>query len=973
MQKWINNGFIALYFLLTSQLLASELSIPLPRNINQDSQGFIWVGTQSHAIRYDGHKQIALAKNIGYINKIISDEQTVYIAGSKAIVAVDKQLNEHRIFTAKSDSDILSVVLHKQVLYVVTQKQLYKISSPSIKPSTTGIMTYSDISSSNIVSIADNICFVSNDKLLRCLDGTPENKLTIKLHLPEKMLTVIKHNRRVYMNSKNSVYELSSGDYRLNQLAEFKDNKLGKMSAALKSEQLWLMVNNKPVLVSSRNAKPIIHNFNREKKGRVASIFQSTDGTLWLASSKLEIIPETSVSISKIKGLDSTSGMAWLINPLGMHVLDVGGVSELFTGELENTLESEPLQHINDVAKGHIYAAAVVNSSVWYGGFHGLFRSDISMRDIENFSHLIANKTVQCIRKVTDNLIAVCVANVGVYLINQDTQQTTLAFSDDSISSIVDVLTIDGDINNSWLATDSGVYRYENNKLTHYLPNSHAIRLTSIGNQLFVATLDDGLFSIEPHGSAVTISNIVLPGLGDRINDIAIVNDVLSITTGIGIATYHVKTKKVSTWPLGKSVGRIRPYSDNKAITADGELVAWPNTIESKLFSGKIILSSFMVNGEQQPLSKVVADGSYVEFSISTSNYNNVSHHLFKIKINDNPWSAFSDTNHVAFLPKSGENIVKIKALVSGVIEHEFSFKTEVPWFASTLAKVVYCLLMLSAVAFSLKLFVNNRRNFIALANDYSEKVELLKTENGAKQLDWMAANLSTEKMYRSRLRNIVEVLNKEQDDFISRLKIKEDKKIELDYSPLFDKLAKVQALLQISQVEEANKVLLDIEQHVHVSLSMMAPSVLLDNDLVATVQRLIASLQYKKLFYNINLEHVGVVSCDDIHAKQAYSAVYKSIYELLTHLTDHTDAIAVELSIENTDDLLTVECLVKDYQFKKQEFSKSNLGLYQAKVLVQHFKGEFTISPSDEKGSVILMTVPLSTQTNDTPKALTM
>jgi len=934
--------------LFTCNLVAGELSITLPFTITQDPHGFIWVGTQTHALRYDGHKKIKVAADIGYINRIITTNNTTYISGDKAIVAIDQQLNQQTIYTAKHDNNIVDLTLHKNKLYALQQSKLTQLSSLSGEVTTKQVLSFKRSTRGFVASNNNQVCIVIHAKQYQCIDDSPENKPSETLYFPDTVVSMINHSNKLYFSTKHALYVKASPTDDLILVANFSNQNLSVIAAANQPNHLWLMVNSQPILFNIANKKIIEHNFVRNNQSKVMSIFQSSDSTLWLAANKLEKIAKSDLNIKKITGLNNTSGMAWLMgNSIFSTVFDIKGAYKLNT----KTFEAAPLKHVNDVTKGYWYAAHETNFNTWVGGYYGLFENDYRFSEITNRSNLIAKQPVQCIRQVTFETIAVCVDKVGVYLINTNSYESKLVIANDDLGSVVDVLPINEKINQAWIATDRGVFYYNNKNLAQYLPESHVIRLATNKDTLMVATLDDGLFSLTKHGKAINIEKISLPSLGLRINDIKFYKKNLYVTTSLGIAKYNTETKQVNTWPLNKSVGRINEDFNNfNAISTNGELITWANNIQKEAtFKSNILISDFSVNGINKPLAELISDGSYIELRVSTNDYSNPEHHEFRMKVNNNPWSDFSDNNTIGFLPKLGINTIKIEANANMHLSRTFTFTVIIPWYLSRWAIALYFVFFLACIFKVIGVYVGVRREIVALNDQHFKDIELINSKHSKDQ------QLAKQAHKRS-LKRGFEKMHKRQDNFFAELSMRKHHKTDLDYKSICADIDNVIVLMEEKQNSKAKRELETTACLIHVDNSLRAPDVLFNSDILGTTQRLAVSQQSKKQYLNINIENIGISKKIASADKEVYSIMYKCIYELLIYLTEKTPAINIGILFYIEQNKLCVAFEIEETELSIVDFNMDSVNLYLVRVLIGRMKGNLSVKSKSDNCKIIMV-----------------
>lgn len=936
---------------------ASELSITLPRTITQDSDGFIWVGTQTNVKRYDGHHFTSLAKHYGYINKVINHQQITYVAASKAVVAINKQLQETVLFQAQPNNEILDLVLSEHYLYVLLQKQLISINLNKTSKPHYVLYSFNSITNGRITALNKEICF-ANLKKFTCINS--KTKDTFTLNSPETIRDLLVDKTRtsdIIIATQHSLYQYDYYSRYLTLVKHFNNNnKITKVArVANTSTKLWLVINNQIKRFNLATKKFEKHNFQRQLTSRIYDIYQSSDNTLWLAATTLEKYPQTNILVSNIKNLTQTSGMAWFIHYFAQYlIIDANGVHRLNN----QTLAISPYKNINKLTQGNLYSALALNGDLFVGGYYGLFKIEPNDDTVINLSALINYDTVQCIRPINSYQLAICTANNGVYFVNTKNNTAKKYFSNPSIVSIVDFLLEKNDVNNVWIATDVGLYHLSNKHLTRYLPQSHVIRLVQQNNTLYAATIGDGLYKIKRFDQAVQINK--LNGIGERVNDIVLKDNMLTFTTALGMGTYNTITAQVTTAPLGYSVGRILvDVNQQKAISSNGKLITWTSHSQAPLKKKQshLHLSNYLVNGKNALLKTPLDDNDFVELIFSTNTYRATELHTFRTKINDHPWNQFSSINQLSFLPSWGENTIIIQAKNGDTtLTKKIQFYVNYPWYVSNIAKLFYGLLLLYFCYALLLWFVNNKRKFIKQQNKHLSAIEKIKSKNKqnlAKLIKKSNAIILNNK-------RSIELKNTQ---VMSKILDANTYICEIDYQPIVEKIDSISALILIGQYDKAIDNAETLSNDIQITAALAAPDIITNTDIVSALQLLIMSKLSQKFLLHIEYTNTPIFLPETEKNSHIIRCLYKCIYELLTYIIEELSISTINMSLTQVQNSLSLTIDIEDNRLTLASFNDQNLSLYQVALLAYKLEATLAVESQQNKNISIVLTIPLGVQ----------
>jgi len=932
-------GFLLIISMLVCNVFANELSITLPRYITQDNEGFIWIGTQSEVLRFDGHHLTNFARDLGYINKIISANNAVFAASNLTVVRIDEQQNEQRIFDTHKNNRIVDVSVNTNWLYILLETQLIRININNSHLQHENMLYLEKSERSTVIATDGQVCVTAGSNVTCLEDSAPYKQMATKgvIH------SAFAKDGVIYFSTETQLLKLAHSQ--LLPVVNYV-NTVRKVSANKHDDIIWAVTPKGMTRYDLRSLKETPHNFQRKFDSPIYHVFQSADDTLWLASTHVEKLTNSTLNVEKVQGLGDTSGMAWFLNDSGKEYLaDIGGVYQL-----EGT-QARRLENISRQTKGHIYAASLEWDDFWLGGYYGLFKADPEKDEVINFTHLISNNPVQCIKELGGHIIAVCVANDGVYIIDVNVERVVDKIENPAITSVVDFLAINGDWNNAWLATDNGVYQFESGEFTPYLAESHAIRLLEHQSKIYIATLNDGLFEIDSKNSGAVIVTIPFFGIGDRIHDISLQGSRIHVATSLGVGIYNASTKESQVWPLGYSVGRISRY---QAITSLGERVSWSTDSKREDYETAIKISRFSVNGKHTDLAHVLSSDASVELAVSLNSYQNPIAHQYGINVNGQPWGSISNINKVSFRPIFGKNTVSITAKDGQKTLHrEITFFVETPWYGGLFAKAVLTLTGIGLLLYLVYWVQQNRKAFNAQEQYFTERITKINHEN-------LQLNAKVVSDYKKRLSTITNALELSNAKLVNDLYQSNSYQLTKEYQPLISNLTKIEALLDIERTVDAKAAIAEVIQQLNIEAILSMPDIFIGDDLARAIEQMVVNKRANHAFVYLQYNKTPIAFNPLLHDDNILLCVYKSCYELLTFAIEQLLATDIFINIKTTENHLCLSLNIENISLSKKDFNQKNLGLYQVRLIAARLQATIDVESYNNVGTCIKVTLPL-------------
>lgn len=537
-----NTTFANFYPLEPQQIYFNNLDAetfliqPLIQAIEQDKQGFIWLGTQDGLERFDGknmhHYNVVQGDSTSLLNNWVRDVHSdsqgrIWIATRGGI---NLYLSDNDAFKRFAPSQQYPTLKSKDFLAIAEQKS----GSLWFASSKQGIYEYDTASDKftrfmhNPVdpnSIASNsVSSLLVDRNDNLWVGTKAHGISIK-KAGEKNFHHLANGRGKFklIKSISSLYEDSEGMIWIATFEDgvftyhpengfqdhFKHDKENNSSLCANAIEdilqdsegrMWFASDNGlcQYIASSNKFYPHQHELGRISSlldNRVKTLFQDLGGVMWVGTmggvSNWNAALGKFVHISKNfgigKGLSSNVITAFsqdskenlYIGTFGGGVnkinIDSGSITTLTP---TNSSEAVNSNQVMSLLTDH-------NDNLWVGTFqHGLFKQKVDQTSFENYRHIadqpksIGSNGISKIIQLNDKRLAVGTYGGGLNIMNNDGSFTRFQHNPKQAGSLSNdyVLDIvqseDGDI---WVATDGGglnKFDISAEKFQHYLPSS---------------------------------------------------------------------------------------------------------------------------------------------------------------------------------------------------------------------------------------------------------------------------------------------------------------------------------------------------------------------------------------------------------------------------------------------------------------------------------------------------------------------
>lgn len=657
-----------------------------PHSVIQDNRGFIWIGHDTGLARYDG-SELLLQSEFDPTYR----PQTVY-----SLKVIDHYIlfsTDNGIFRLNTDdlsivqsiesSDaILDFELNDGIWYWVTQDQLYyKVASTNeqqVTPIRKSIPL--DGEGRRLVTVNNALYYMTKNRLCnqsRCIYDTFNDVINI--------------GGKIVAATNQGIAVINPTTLGIQH--RFLEGNIHRLSKSNSATQIWVVNNlNQVLLVDISTGKALAHNYHRTNQHTIKKLFQSKDGTLWIASQLLEKIPRNFFNTVNIQGDTPTgSGQTAWFKGLLYYASSSGLFSINPTTGKSTRISNSPT---------YIYALQATDEELWIASYYGLYR--------------FANNTLSAVER--DELkISSCLKHTDHYLYicaKQGAFKLQLPYSADSkLEKIVNSTHIADLIPSTpeYFATSKGIELplKDSTFVIEDQGDTLALYRTKSGN-ILSATLNSGLF-IYDH-NLQKLRNIKLQ-LAGRCTSFVEEGADIWIGCSSGIAKVDAHEYTVQEFHLGRLISGITHHKNRLfAVTSRNELISWENTTQAAQYKPKLLLANASHNGKRlssDGLNNTFEEG-YMEFSFTLDDYG--SEQSFQFFLNNQFIRDFSHLNHIGINVKSGKNTIKVVAKTSKgqKQEAEVSFTVAPPIYASALAKWLYVVVILGL--FYLKHWYWNRK-----------------------------------------------------------------------------------------------------------------------------------------------------------------------------------------------------------------------------------------------------------------------
>ncbi|MBN2348447.1 MAG: SpoIIE family protein phosphatase [Bacteroidales bacterium] len=465
---------------------------PFIYTINQDKNGFIWMGTGEGLCKFNGFNFYS-----------VTPDDSI----SGVIVNVIKKDKNQNLWFGYNDGTTL--------VYDGTEFQRITFSG-NISGAITDII---QLPGMNILIATQNngVWIVDNNFSAKAIKGIPDENILTSLGCNESHLLVgCQEGLFVYTlpDDKDSVLFLS-------EIQEFSYTKIQSLQKRNNSNSFWMATEDEgPYLLefdeNKYKAKKIGDKFNLGNEN-VQHIFEDRNSNIWLSTLMHGLVylssPNTNGEFTKIIKYNNENG-------LGINFIKQ--VFEDYEGNIWIATYGEGLLNLIDQAfvfynfpqepiKNNILAISGNDSIVWIGGVSGIIKTtfiDGSFQKVFSQANGLPNDQVTALFFDQPNdILWIGTNNNGLYSLNLKNEKIAKFYhAPNNLGNSINSLTSDGE--NVYLATKDGIHIIQINTKKHYhyttlngVPHNDIEQIfLNSENRLVFATRSNGLYEIDERG-----------------------------------------------------------------------------------------------------------------------------------------------------------------------------------------------------------------------------------------------------------------------------------------------------------------------------------------------------------------------------------------------------------------------------------------------------------------------------------------
>ena len=511
---------------------------------------------------------------------------------------------------------------------------------------------------------------------------------------------------------------------------------------------LYIGTSENGVLVAAAGSKTFsaIDNDNAQRFDLTSSwvndIFEDKDGNLWAACYRKGVY-----LINNQKDAFSS----WSFSSQGINIgSSVSSIAEGSKGKTYCTVQNSGVFCFDSQGKVTGHPQSPTGTSIiyrdkqghyWLGTGHALFSYNPE-RGTYRQEMQFASAGIYCITDDGRGKLYISVYSKGLYIFDTNTHTTKVIdmgtdpghgrLCNDWIRSLL--FDHQGLL---WIGTSNGVacmdpnnYAFDTYGWTHIARDMQTNYLCEDNDQNIILGTDKGLFIYKRK------ENKVMPFEGSgvlkdkQINGIVRdAHDDLWISTTMGIWQYDHQEGKFIAHINGNGL-KTSEYSIGAVLhgnadfvgfgTSDGITVFYPDNVRNnRMEMGNVYLTAFSIDGKSidcmQEKYEIPYSNNSFQLEFSLLNFKNPDDISYQYSINGGDWQQTEEgTNRISFNKMSpGHYTIRVRAVNNGMVSKgmcTLAITVNNPWYATTLAYIIYLLLIGGAVFYGIRAYERRRK-----------------------------------------------------------------------------------------------------------------------------------------------------------------------------------------------------------------------------------------------------------------------
>ncbi|WP_018692332.1 two-component regulator propeller domain-containing protein [Algicola sagamiensis] len=600
---------LLLSLLFCGQAYASVIDVPsLPKAITQDARGFVWIALEDGIARYDGYSFVhqrkfspnAKLRNIFSIKPYLT---TVIFSG------------EGGVFTVAETGEVITLLETSGIIYdvAVVDDKVFALTDNKLIIRNIGGFPINhgvDISIQGIprgiTQYKNDIYYLTSEKVCsyktdRCHTGRFSELKVIQ----DKLVVAGRHGLTII----DPVTWIPQS---------FLIGQVDSLTSSVEenSGQVWMVHNKEIALFDLNNQRLVNHNYKRISSLRIFDIFQTSDGSIWLATNEVERISPSIFSVQQSSITEASGAGGGLVYHDGsLYFGDINGLEVVDPV----TAQATPISG----APSFIYRMLSHRQGLFIGSFYGLF-----LLQDGRFSHLSIQQPVFCLRLIDENTLIVCHGGqVSEIDLSNDFQVTSQEYERYfNGEEIVDILPG----KTPWIATANGVTRIVDQKreFISYDSTLALYRPQSFPQYTFLGTANTGVAIIR---NGILQRKILLPGIGGKCSYFTEWRGAVWVGCSKGVLQIQLDDMTFKAFDAGASVGNITRIHDRfYAMTANSQLLSWDHAFYEERGPLRLMLSNVFVNGKLADLNEPL-QGEHIEFQVALNDFHGSARYNFYV------------------------------------------------------------------------------------------------------------------------------------------------------------------------------------------------------------------------------------------------------------------------------------------------------------------------------------------------------